>query len=140
MKAVIEIQVLQYAATILAQKKGTQQTRKTPIITPTVTAALWSETWKEIAWNKLINSNMKNSQKSKNASLRTHFVNIVVTEFSFRCLGTLHKRMDSFFTTSHSSVFRKICTLCSDIIKSCSVIRKNDAEKTWMNEWINEKM
>lgn len=34
------MQVLQKAATIFTQKNGTQQTRKTPIITPTVIAAL----------------------------------------------------------------------------------------------------
>lgn len=39
------MQGLQNAATILTQKKGTQQTRNTPIMIPTVMAALWSETW-----------------------------------------------------------------------------------------------
>jgi hypothetical protein len=39
------MQVLQKAATMLTVKKGTQQTRKTPMMTPTVMAALWSETW-----------------------------------------------------------------------------------------------
>ena len=40
-----DMQVLQYEATIFTQKKGTQHIKKTPIITPTVIAALWSDTW-----------------------------------------------------------------------------------------------
>lgn len=39
------MQVLQKAATILTQKNGTQQIKKTPIMIPSVMAALWSETW-----------------------------------------------------------------------------------------------
>lgn len=38
------MQVLQKAATMLMQKKGTQQIRKTPMMMPTVMAALWSLT------------------------------------------------------------------------------------------------
>lgn len=39
------MQVLQKAATMLTQKNGTQQMRNTPMIIPTVMAALWSDTW-----------------------------------------------------------------------------------------------
>lgn len=37
--------VLQKAAMMLTQKKGTQQSRKVPMMMPTVMAALWSLTW-----------------------------------------------------------------------------------------------
>jgi len=40
------MQCLQKAEIIFTQKNGTQQTRKTPIMTPTVIAALWSLTYK----------------------------------------------------------------------------------------------
>lgn len=39
------MQVLQNAATMLTQKNGTQHTKKTPMMIPTVIAALWSDTW-----------------------------------------------------------------------------------------------